>query len=108
VRVVEGLGPHGAISVVVVYGEHDHASRDVLADALAALQTSVIVDLSWCTFIDSSVVGVLLTKHAELEADGRWLELVVPPSNANLSRTIGRLGVAHLVRVRDSSPRLGT
>jgi anti-anti-sigma factor len=106
VRVVESLGPDAAITVVVAYGEHDHASREVIEDALAPLHANVIVDLSWCSFIDSSIVAVLLAKHAELEAEGRWLELVVPHTNIDLSRTIERLGVAHLVRVRETSPPL--
>jgi anti-anti-sigma regulatory factor len=104
VRVVAEMGARSPITVVVVYGEHDHASRGLLRDALRALETNVIVDLSWCAFIDSSIVALLLEKHAELVRAGRWIELIVPVRNRELSRTIERLGVGHLVPVREQAP----
>ena len=104
VRIVDGLGGHDPITVVVVYGEHDHAVRALLGDALAGIETNVIVDLTWCAFIDSSIVAVLLEQHAALVTEGRWLELVVPGRNREVARAIERLGVGHLVPVREAVP----
>jgi anti-anti-sigma regulatory factor len=106
IRVVEGMGARGAITVVVVYGEHDHASRGILRDALAGLETNVIVDLSWCVFLDSSTVAVVLERHAALAEEGLWLELIVPARNREIARAIERLGVGHLVPVLDPAPPL--
>jgi anti-anti-sigma regulatory factor len=104
VRVVAEMGARSPITVVVVYGEHDHGSRGLLRDALADLDSNVIVDLSWCAFMDSSIVAVILAKHAELVRAQRWLELIVPPRNRELARTVERLGVGHLMPVRVSAP----
>jgi anti-anti-sigma regulatory factor len=104
VRVVDGLGSRDPIAVVVLYGEHDYASREVLEDALEPIASNVLVDLSWCAFLDSSIVAVILAKHAELEAQGRWLELVVPSRHTDLARAIDRLGVSQLLAVREPAP----
>lgn len=104
VQIVDGLGWREPVTVVVVYGEHEHASRATLRDALAPLRTHVLIDLSWCAFLDSSIVAVILAKHAELERVGHWLELVVPSRQIDLTRTVQRLGIGQLLAVREPGP----
>jgi hypothetical protein len=88
VRTERGLGlPRRPVTALFLHGEHD-----------------LLVDLSWCTFIDSSIIAMLLTKHAELEDDGYRLELIVPPTHVQLSRTFDRLGARRLVAVHDAPP----
>ncbi len=48
------------------------------ADALDPIDTDVLVDLSWCTFVDSSVIALILGKHAALESAGHTLEIILP------------------------------
>jgi anti-anti-sigma regulatory factor len=100
VEVVPGLGPGASIAVVVVRGALGHASRRVLAEALEPIKSSILVDLGQCMFIDADAIAVILAKHAELQADGRWLELVVPPEHQAVRRTIQRLGLTGLLGVR--------
>jgi anti-anti-sigma factor len=82
-------------AVVSLRGEHDLATADEVARAIQAIDGNVLVDLSDCTFIDSTVIGVLFATSQRLERDGRYLEVVAPMQNANVAR------ILELVRMRD-------
>jgi anti-anti-sigma factor len=82
-------------AVVSLRGEHDLATADEIARAIQAIDGNVLLDLSDCTFIDSTVIGVLFATNQRLERDGRYLEVVAPVQNANVARTL------ELVRMRD-------
>jgi anti-anti-sigma factor len=82
-------------AVVSLRGEHDLATAGEVEQTIRAIDGNVLVDLSDCSFIDSSVIGVLFAANQGLEREGRYLEVVVPPANANVARTLA------LVRMRD-------
>jgi anti-anti-sigma factor len=86
---------HPFAAVVSLRGEHDLATADEVARTIQAIDGNVLVDLSDCTFIDSTVIGVLFACNQGLERDGRSLEVVAPGQNANVARTL------ELVRMRD-------
>jgi anti-sigma B factor antagonist len=96
--------PPGFAALVSLNGEHDLASSDALRAALAPLLGDVVVDLSACTFMDSTVIGVLLGKCYELRGEGRRLELVLPPENVSISRVVDVVGLRDLVQVHDRMP----
>jgi anti-anti-sigma factor len=77
---------------VSLHGEHDLASSETLRAALAPLLGDLVVDLSDCTFMDSTVIAVLLGKCYDLRDEGRRLELVLPPENAAISRVVDVVG----------------
>jgi anti-anti-sigma regulatory factor len=105
VRVRHGLGDaRRPITVIHVLGEHDFASRALLASALEPLQGHVVVDLAACTFIDTSVIGAIIGKALALGKVGQRLEVVVPPTGGFVSRTVERLGVRTLLPVVDAPP----
>lgn len=105
VHTERGLGlPRRPVTALFLHGEHDFGSRDVVGEALARVDSDVLVDLSWCTFIDSSIIAMLLAKRAELLDQGYRLELIVPPTHVQLSRTFDRLGARALVPVHDAPP----
>jgi anti-anti-sigma regulatory factor len=105
VRVEPGLGrPRRPITAVFLHGEHDFGSRALVDDALASIHSDVLVDLSWCTFVDSSIIAMILAKHAALEREGRQLEVILPPTQTHLSRTFDRLGARQLMSVLDAPP----
>ena len=56
------------IAVVALFGEHDLSGKQRLSDALAkaSVRRDVLVDLSACTFLDSSVIGTLFAARADL------------------------------------------
>jgi hypothetical protein len=92
--------------VVHVLGEHDFASRSILAAALEPLEEDVIVDLSRCTFIETMLIGVIIGKALALGKEGFLLELIVPPTAAFAWRAVEQLGVRTLVPVHDKAAPL--
>jgi anti-sigma B factor antagonist len=65
-------------AVVALSGEHEAYTAEKLARQLAALLTEdvdVVVDLRHATFIDSTVVGVLIAAHRRAQDAG--LEFVL-------------------------------
>jgi hypothetical protein len=103
IRVLHATAPNTRLPLTVVHvlGEHDFASRSILAAALAPLEQDVIVDLSRCTFIETMVIGVIIGKALALGKDGFHLELIVPPTAAFVWRAVEQLGVRMLVPVHD-------
>lgn len=64
--------------LVTLTGEHDMATAPQLQEALAEIErhgTDVIVDLSGTTFVDSTIVGVLVQHNG----DGERISVVAPP-----------------------------
>jgi anti-anti-sigma regulatory factor len=67
--------PPSCAALVSLRGEHDLASRDEVAAALAPILGDVVIDLSACDFLDLTVSRVLRAKAAELGREGHHLEI---------------------------------
>jgi anti-anti-sigma regulatory factor len=93
------------ITVIQLVGEHDYGSRGTLVAALEPVNGHVVVDLTTCTRIDTSLIGALIGKALALGKQGYRLELVVPRT-APFARTIDRLRVDMLLPVLSELPRL--
>ncbi len=104
VVIVDGLGNRGSATVVRVLGEHTYQYRHVLRDALVPIYSHVIVDLTGCSFLDSSVIAVILAKQTHLAADGRSLDVIVPAHHTTLTRTVELLGLGQLLSVHTPLP----
>jgi anti-anti-sigma factor len=80
-----------ALAIVTLQGEHDIATAPDVRRALrrAGVGVHVVIDLSRCVFVDSTVITVFLAAHAELVAAGARLALVVPPVARGVSRVVG-------------------
>jgi anti-anti-sigma factor len=89
-------------ALVRLCGEHDLASGGELRAALTPIQGNVLVDLSECSFIDSTTISVLIVDHQARSRAHRRLELLVPPENMYVKRTLEVCGVAKLVGLRSS------
>ena len=92
--------PAPGLAVVSLAGEHDLSTQPTLTAALqtACEQSSVLVDLSACTFMDSTVIGSLLTTSRAARARDEVFAVVIPPERANLTR------VAEMTRLGDVFP----
>jgi anti-sigma B factor antagonist len=67
-------------AVVALSGEHEAYTADKLARQLSALiaeSVPVTVDLRQATFIDSTVVGVLIAAHRRAAGEGLPFNLLV-------------------------------
>ena len=63
--------------------------------ARARAQPRVVIDLAECSFLDSSILGVLFSAHAQCER----IALVLPASDTIVHRTIGMSGVRDVIPV---------
>jgi anti-anti-sigma factor len=91
------------VAVVTLRGEHDlHSWSEVtLALANASQRASVLVDLSECTFLDSSMLTVLLVAAKQLRLRAGSLAVVIPPE-AHVLRIFEVMNVHTLVVVHES------
>ena len=85
------------VSLVIVRGEIDVQSFAPLDGALAQLQgdgrTSVVLDLSEVTFLDSIGLGVLIAAKRRARRARRGFALVVEPQGA-IARVLDQVGIA--------------
>lgn len=100
------LRPAGSryAAIVALCGEHDIATAPEVRQALERISGSVLVDLTRCEFIDSSAIGVLISASKTRARDGGSLELVVPPENTTIARTLHVAGVGDLLTVHPARP----
>ncbi len=96
--------PAPGLAIVSLRGEHDLGTRQRLAETLgqAGDGCDLLVDLSDCTFLDSTVLGVLLAAAQEREAAGSRLGLVVPPETHIVYRITSVAGIAAFLPIYPS------
>jgi anti-sigma B factor antagonist len=76
--------------IVTLRGEHDASSSEAvtLALMLARGYAGVLVDLSGCAFLDSSVISALLLAGQRARTRGGAVEIVVPIGATTVRRTL--------------------
>jgi anti-anti-sigma factor len=123
---VELCCPTPAIAMVELVGEHDLGRYEPIGEALhlaAARRRNVLVNLTRCVFIDSTVVGLLLAVRDETTSDGGRFALVVPEAGpvARVAEVMGLsemftiypsledalAGSEHVTQIRDLRVRFG-
>ena len=98
------IGAHSpAVSIVTLRGEHDlHSWSEVtLALANASQRRGVVVDLSACTFLDSTMLTVLLVAAKQLRTRGGALAVVIP-RGAEIRRIFEVMNVDALVAIHET------
>jgi anti-sigma B factor antagonist len=104
---VEPLDSEGML--VRVRGELDLASAPDLETALGqaaeASATSVTLDLTECTFIDSATLRVILAGATRVEASGGTLSLVAPEHGVRRVLEIADVGARVTIRETLETPR---
>ncbi len=85
------------VHVVALFGELDAATSDGLADAIVgAAGSTVVVDLSGLTFMDSSGIGALVVAKKRIVANGLG-QLVLTRPGAAVSRVLDIVGLSQWV-----------
>jgi anti-anti-sigma factor len=81
------------VALVTMRGEHDLSTQTVLARALefAAEHSNVVVDLTDCSFIDSTVINELIKTSGAVRANGEQIMLVIPPEQTQIARIAPQL-----------------
>jgi anti-anti-sigma factor len=90
-------------AIVRVVGEHDIATIPRIREALELIDGNVLVDLSDCTFLDSSVIHAFVADAHERRREWQSLDLIVPAANANVARTLEISGLSELLTVHEST-----
>jgi anti-sigma B factor antagonist len=94
-------------AVVSLTGEHDLASSGRVREALEAAGKSplTVLDLTAVEFVDSSILGVVVSAHREAEESGRRLVVVVGTEPSTSVRRIldltGLSGILEITETRD-------
>jgi anti-anti-sigma factor len=94
----------GFAAIVRLCGEHDLATGSEIVGALEPVYGNVLVDLTTCEFIDSTVISVLIVNQQARQREGQRLELLVPPENTMVRRTLEVSGVTEVLSVRSALP----
>jgi anti-anti-sigma factor len=85
------------VALIALIGEHDISTRQLLFDAVerARQRPRVVIDLAACSFLDSSILGVLFSAHAQCDR----LAIVLPDSDNIVHRAVGISGVRDVIPV---------
>lgn len=93
-------GPHA--NVITASGELDLAAAPAIRDAVEELtdrgHADIVIDMSGATFIDSTVIGMLVGRLRELRAAGGSIALVC--AEPNVLRTLEVAGVERVFTIR--------
>lgn len=95
---------HPGVAFVRLRGEHDLSTTPNLSEALAqaSARRDVFVDLSECTFMDSSVISAFFVARTKLELHDGRLELVIPPGASAVRRVAELTVLAAILRIHES------
>jgi anti-anti-sigma factor len=97
----------GATTVVSPVGDHDLSTAPELASALASSASGpVVVDMTDTSFIDSSILGVILTARSRADEHGHSFVCVVDPAAApSVARIFELTGLNSTFVIADSRDR---
>jgi anti-anti-sigma factor len=86
--------------VITLYGDHDLATKPLLLEALAGVQRGeqrVVIDLQHCTFVDSTIIGAILSAcHAD-SSKKPDISVVMPDDTSYVYRALSVIGLRDLV-----------
>ncbi len=98
----------GRATVVRVDGDLDMATCPELVEALgrADAGTRIVIDLSGCTFLDSSAVRVLVSTARAAESDGG--DVVLVTKDPGILRVLQIASVATMFQIHETVESAGT
>lgn len=103
------------VPVVELHGEHDAHSAEPLRALLGELLeagTSVIVDLHDATFVDSTIVGVIIEAHRKAQAGGHRVVVLLDMATGTEVHRLFRLTrldvVLPIASTRDEADMVAT
>jgi anti-anti-sigma factor len=96
--------PAAAVAIITLVGEHDLSTRADIRETLARVgdEANVLVDLSDCSFIDSTVIGALVVAFQTLAERGLRLELAIPPEAAAVHRVAKVAGLTTFLAIHET------
>jgi anti-anti-sigma factor len=94
------------LAVLTLLGEHDLHEKLQLEEAMAraTAHPDVLVDLSACTFADSSTIATIVSAYRRVTDAGGRFELVVPLEARSVRRSLALMGVDAFIPLRATRP----
>ena len=93
-----------SLTIVALEGEHDLSTAPALRDALRGLAeegAAIVIDLGPATFVDSSILAVLIDARQQADDDGRGFSVALPASaDAGVRRIIEITSLGDLLILR--------
>lgn len=103
---VDSPETHGYAAVLRLCGEHDLATAGEIQEALDSIWGNLLVDLSECAFIDSTVISVLIRDYRTRVREGHDLELLAPLENVTITRILEIAGLRDALVIHSSQPAI--
>ena len=91
-------------AVVSLRGDHDITSASDVSTALGMLAADALVDLSACTFIDSTLIGLLIRTARRVQGMSAQVDLLVTPDSA-VARRLELVDTDHFLTLYDHRSR---
>jgi anti-anti-sigma factor len=90
--------PGGAV-VVRLCGDHDLSTKPRLIDALVAVRraSAVVIDLTECTFVDSTIIAAIMNATRASSAKGPSVSLRLPSDTSYVYRALAVAGLRDLL-----------
>ena len=94
----------GAGVVVALKGDHDLSTKRRLLQALAGVgpKAHVIIDLTRCTFVDSTIISAILGVSQIAHPSKQTVSLVLPDDTSYVYRALAVIGLHDFVPVHQS------
>jgi anti-anti-sigma factor len=95
---------HVGTAIVTLRGEHDISTQPSVSAALtrASRHANVLVDLSACTFADSSLITALIAANIEIKRREGRIEVVVPPEASAVRQVVELTRLCEIIPLRPS------
>ncbi len=95
--------PGGSV-VMALEGDHDLSTRPLIFEALAGVgpRANLIIDLTGCTFVDSTIISAILGAGQVTTPSEQTVSLVLPDDTSYVYRALSVLGMQDLVPVHGS------
>jgi anti-anti-sigma factor len=99
--------------VIALRGDHDLSTKPQLVQALTRLGRGgwerIVLDLRHCTFVDSTIIGTILTGQRQVSAWESNVSVVLPADTSYVYRALSVVGLTALVPAHASiEAALGT
>jgi anti-anti-sigma factor len=101
--------PTASVAIVHLRGEHDLATHESLKRVLASATSRrrhLLVDLSQCAFISSTVITLLLHAQGEVVSDGGEFAVIVPDTLGPIRRIADVMQLDQLFPLLPECPQL--
>jgi anti-sigma B factor antagonist len=98
---VEVRSAPGNVVVLRLTGDHDLSTKPQLVAELAGVgpEAALVIDLTGCTFVDSTIIGAILA--ARVPSRPR-MSLILPGDTSYVHRALSVVGMRDLVPVHAS------